>query len=290
MYRDTANGAQSSETLAVGLGWFSIALGVAELAAPQRVARFIGVSPTEKTLTTLRAYGAREVGAGLAILAQPDRPMWLWSRVAGDALDLATLGAAMNSPTTDKGRAMFATAAVLGVTALDILCARGLDQQQQDQFESDNDLFSDRRAGSSRLMSQRDSGVRVSESVTINQSMERVEERWSNLESLPQSLQQCRRASDGGPERAIVEFRHAPGGRGTEVRVEMEYQPRGVIGSVLSKVMGADPTGQVRQDLRRFKQMVETGEIVLSEGPSLRRPGQPAESVQDIRKAAGLEV
>jgi hypothetical protein len=288
MYRDTATGAQSSETLAVGLGWFSIALGVAELAAPAGVARFIGVTPTEKTINTLRAYGAREVGAGLAILAQPDRAAWLWSRVAGDAVDLASLGAAMNSPTTDRTRAMFATAAVLGVTALDVLCARQLSaaQAEEDHF------YSDRRARSgSRLISQRDNLVRVTEAVTINQSLERVEERWANLESLPQSLRQLGRSADGSGERAIVEFRHAPGGRGTEVRVEMEYQPRGgAIGAALAKVLGGDPTGQIRHDLKRFKQIVETGEVVLSEGPSLWRPGQPAETVQEIRKAAGLEV
>ena len=286
MYRDTAIGAQSSDSLAVGLGWFSIALGVAELAAPYSVARFIGVTPTETTITTLRAYGAREVGNGIAILAQPDRPTWLWSRVAGDAVDLATLGAAMQSPTTDNRRALFATAAVLGVTALDVLCARQLSEQDEEVAR-----LSDRRAADGRLLSERDNRVRVSESITINESLERVEERWSNLEALPQSLRQCARTSGGGDERAIVELRHAPGGRGTEVRVEMEYTPRGgAIGAALGKVLGGDPTGQVRQDLRRFKQIVETGEIVLSDGPSLWRPGQPAENVQDVRKAAGLEV
>ena len=286
MHRDTAYGAQSSERLAVGLGWFSIALGVAELAAPHSVARLIGVTPTEKSINTLRAYGAREVGTGIAILAQPDNPLWLWSRVAGDALDLATLGVAMNDPTPDKGNAMFATASVMGVTALDILCARQLSEQAEER-----EFYSDRRGAGGRLIAERDNRVRISESVTVNESLDRVEERWSNLEALPESLRQCRRSSDGTDERAIVELRHAPGGRGTEVRVEMEYTPRGgAIGAALAKVLGGDPTGQVRQDLKRFKQIVETGEVVLSEGPSLSRPGQPAERVQDIRTAAGWEV
>jgi hypothetical protein len=39
----------------------------------------------------LRALGGREIGAGLAILAQPDRPEWLWARVAGDGIDLSYL-------------------------------------------------------------------------------------------------------------------------------------------------------------------------------------------------------
>ena len=286
MYRDTADGAQPSQALAVGLGWFSIALGVAELAAPHSVARLIGVKPTETTLTTLRTYGAREVGTGLAILAQPDQPTWLWSRVAGDALDLATLGVAMKNPDTDDRRAMFATAAVLAVTALDVVCAR-----QLTALQDDDEMFSDRRAAGGRLVAHRDNRVRVSESVTINASLDRVEERWSNLESLPESLRMCRRSSDERDERAILELRHAPGGRGTEVRIELEYTPRGgAIGAALAKVMGGDPTGTVRQDLRRFKQIVETGEVVLSDGPSLWRPGQPARSVEEVRKAAGLGV
>jgi hypothetical protein len=284
MYSDTATGARSSESLAVGLGWFSIALGVAELAAPESVARFIGVTPTDRTINTLRAFGAREVGAGLAILAQPDQPTWMWSRVAGDAVDLASLGAAMRAPSTDTGRALFATAAVLGVTALDIIVARQLSRDE------DGESYSDRRAARGRLLASRDNVVRVSEAITINESLERVEERWTNLESLPESLRPCRRSSDGSDERAIVELRHAPGGRGTEVRIEMEYTPRGVLGTALARVLGGDPTGQVRQDLKRFKQIVETGEVLLSDGPSLWRPAQPAERVQDVRRAAGLEV
>jgi hypothetical protein len=286
MNEDTATGPQSSEALAVGLGWFSLALGVAELAAPYSVARLIGVTPTDTTINTLRAFGAREVGAGLAILAQPDRPTWLWSRVAGDAVDVASLVGAMNAPTTDRSRAMLATAAVLGVTALDVLCARQLSQQADDEWSS-----RDRRPAGGRLLASRDHRVRVSEAITINESLDRVEERWANLESRPESLRQLRRSSDGGDERAIVEFRHAPGGRGTELRVEVEYTPRGgVLGVALAKVLGGDPTGQVRQDLKRFKQIVETGEIVLSDGPALWRPGQPARDVQEIRRAAGLGV
>jgi uncharacterized membrane protein len=289
MSRDSALDVPSGDTLAMGLGWFSIALGVAELAAPHSVARFVGVAPTEKTIATLRSFGAREVGTGLAILAQPDRPAWLWSRVAGDAVDLATLGTAMNSSTTDQRRAVMAAAAVLGVTVLDIICARQLSDSGARSF--DDEGYGNRYAAEGRLMSQRDNRVRVSESITINQSLDRVEQRWSDTDSLPEALRFCRRSSDGGDERAIIEMRHAPGGRGTEVRVEMEYTPRGgALGAALARIVGGDPTGRIRQDLKRFKQIVETGEIVLSDGPSLWRPGQPAKNVQEIHKAAGLEV
>lgn len=282
MNYDTAYEAPAGETLAVSLGWFSVALGVAELAAPYRVARFIGVAPTDKSITTLRSYGAREVGAGLAILAQPGRATWLWSRVAGDALDLATLAGAMTAPTTHRGRATFAAAAVLGVAALDVLCARQLSEQ------SNGNGFHRRTAEG--WLTRADSTVRISEAITINQPLEVVENQW-NPETLPESLRSLGRSHRGGSERAIVEFRTAPGDRGTEVRVEVEYSPRGgAVAAALARVFGGDPTGQMRHDLRRFKQIVETGEVVLSEGPALWRPAQPAEHVEDIREAAELGV
>jgi hypothetical protein len=278
---------RQGESLAVGLGWFSIALGVAELTAPHSVARFIGVAPTDRAVTTLRSYGARELSNGLAILAQPDSATWLWSRVAGDALDLATLGSAINAPDTHRGRAFFAAAAVLGVTVLDVICAQQLTAQQHE-----DGWYSDRRpALGSAAMSSRDSKVRVHETVTVNAPLDRVEEQWAHLNSMPESLRSLSRSTSDTDERAIVEMRQAPGGRGTEVRVEIEYTPRGgALGSMFARLTGGDPTGQIRQDLRRFKQIVETGEVVLSDGPSLWRPAQPPQNVDEVRSAAGVGV
>ena len=56
----------STETLSLALGWFSIALGAAELMAPRRVARLIGVPADDRTLNVLRAYGARKLASGIA--------------------------------------------------------------------------------------------------------------------------------------------------------------------------------------------------------------------------------
>ena len=114
------------EQLAEGLGWFSIGLGLAELAAPDAVARFIGLRDDETTTSVLRAYGGREIGNGLAILMQPDNPAWLWSRVGGDVLDLASLASAARRDDADQRRVAAASAAVLGVTALDVICAQQL--------------------------------------------------------------------------------------------------------------------------------------------------------------------
>jgi uncharacterized membrane protein len=72
-----------------------------------------------------------------------------------------------------------------------------------------------------------------------------------------------------------VRFQRAPGNRGTEVIVEMEYTPpAGVLGAQIAKLMGQAPDQQLAKDLRRFKQLMETGEIPVSEG-LLRGAAQP---------------
>ena len=82
-HRDSA-----TDTLARGLGLFSIALGLAEFVAPRAIADALGM-PGSKSL--IRAYGAREIATGVAILASDDPTPWIWGRVAGDVLDIATL-------------------------------------------------------------------------------------------------------------------------------------------------------------------------------------------------------
>lgn len=106
--------------LARGLGWFSAALGAAELLAPRRVARACGL---ESRAGVLRAYGAREMMAGLGLLMGGPLSFWLRARAAGDVLDLATLTPAALAGGRKGRRAAIAAAAVLGVTALDVLGA-----------------------------------------------------------------------------------------------------------------------------------------------------------------------
>jgi uncharacterized membrane protein len=71
-----------------------------------------------------------------------------------------------------------------------------------------------------------------------------------------------------------VRFAKAPADRGTEVRVEVSYDaPAGAAGTLVAKLFGEEPEQQLRDDLRRFKQVMETGEVVRSEG-SLEGAGQ----------------
>lgn len=59
-----------------------------------------------------------------------------------------------------------------------------------------------------------------------------------------------------------VHFGAVPGGRGTELRVSLKYDPpAGKLGSFVSKLFGASPSCQVHSDLARFKQLMEAGEI-----------------------------
>src|SRR5689334_2427183 len=67
------------EGLAKGLGWFSIGLGLAEMASPQSVAQLVGIEDGARTRAMIRGYGARELANGVAILSQPDA-RWLWAR------------------------------------------------------------------------------------------------------------------------------------------------------------------------------------------------------------------
>lgn len=74
--------------LAQGLGWFSIALGIAELAMPRTIARASGI---KQHAALVRLYGLREIATGLGILKSADAAPWLWARVGGDMLDMATV-------------------------------------------------------------------------------------------------------------------------------------------------------------------------------------------------------
>jgi hypothetical protein len=120
--RRDADGSASGEPLATFLGLFSIGLGLWEVTDPRGVAETSGVPYTG----TLRAYGVREILCGLGILTNRRPAGWLWSRVVGDVLDLATAAAAYEGADGDADRrrkVVRTLAALLGVTVLDVVAA-----------------------------------------------------------------------------------------------------------------------------------------------------------------------
>jgi hypothetical protein len=117
----------AADNLARGLGWFSIGLGLTELFATHRLARAFGLEGSE---TLIRAFGVREISAGMAALST-EKKFGLWSRVVGDAMDLMTLLTALDSPPRQRDNVKLALIAVAGVTALDVVGTLALSAQQR---------------------------------------------------------------------------------------------------------------------------------------------------------------
>jgi hypothetical protein len=105
------------------LGWLSIALGAAQLLAPRRVARAVGVP--DHTLA-MRSCGVREIATGVALLNSERPTTWMWARVAGDVLDAALLARTMRSDGSTATRA--ALFAVGALALADLALARRLSQ------------------------------------------------------------------------------------------------------------------------------------------------------------------
>lgn len=255
---------RNPDGLAAGLGWFSVGLGLAQLAMPERVARIAGIEPTEGNVRLMRTFGMRELTSGVGILTQPVPDKWLWSRVVGDVLDLAMLGVALGNEENDRGRTLGATLAVLGVTGLDILAAREM-RHKRDVMEVD-----DVQIGAQTIF-------RI---ITIKAHPANVENDWNEFVS-----------TMGGDEsrRATVTFAPAPGGRGTEIRAELTYTPKaGKIGTAMQKMTHKSPGQMLGQDLKRFKMMIETGEIVKSDA-SIHKHMHPAQPDDTLGNANLME-
>ncbi len=277
-----------AERLAKGLGWFSIGLGVPQVLAPGRVNRLVGVEDSRRNRTIMRAMGVRELAGAPGILDRPRPGGFLFARVAGDALDLALLGAALRAKGSVRSRVAAATAAVAGVAVLDVIASA--------------------RTSRSADPTTDDGHVRAHAAITVNRAPNEVYHFWRDVENLPRFMAHLESVHGEGDVRShwvarapggrtvewdaevvedvpgelvawrslhgadvansgTVRLAPAPGGRGTEVRVEVEYQPPlGAVGAAAARLFGEQPAQQIEDDLRRFKQVVETGEVVRSEG------------------------
>lgn len=111
----------------LGLGYFSLGLGLLEVAAPGRLARWLGVEG-KSAKKVIALFGARELLAGGMLLRGPAVSTNVWNRVAGDGMDLAALGMAL-SRSNRKAAVAGALGFVAGALALDFVTARGLDSE-----------------------------------------------------------------------------------------------------------------------------------------------------------------
>jgi uncharacterized membrane protein len=303
---------EDAERVARGLGWLSVGLGLAQIAAPRGVARMIGIEGDEANRNTMFAIGVRELAAGVGILTR-ERPVGpVWTRVGGDIMDLALLGRALRNDDTQRNRLAVITAAVIGLTILDAVTGQGL-----------------ARESGTRPAARRPRGIQVRKAITIDRPRDEVYRFWRNFENLPRFMQHLERvrvldarrsrwtarapagasvewtaeliddqpnelivwrAVDGAavPNTGSVQFTPAPHG-GTAVLVELRYQPPGGrLAAVIAKLFGEEPEIQVGSDLRRLKQVLELGEVVHSDATVLGKhhPARPA-SWTDVRITAG---
>lgn len=131
-----------ADRLARALGWFSIGLGVAELLAAGPIARMLGLDDKEGLI---RAFGARELASAVSTLSV-DKPAGLASRIAGDALDLATLSPALHRDNPKRNNAAIATALVVGITLLDLIAFSSVKAAHSRERGSERDFRPQRSA------------------------------------------------------------------------------------------------------------------------------------------------
>jgi uncharacterized membrane protein len=283
------------QTLVQGLAWFSVGLGLTALLAPRSLGNLAGLGGRSGLV---RMVGARELASGIGLLSSRNSTPWLWSRVAGDAMDILTLGAAALKPTGGGNlRALTSLALVAGVTAADVSASLRYSSKSRGQ--------------QSRRLSAEDY---IERSTTIKKSPQECYDLWRRQTNAPQFMRHVQsvtevdektsrwvarlpggqrvewesRITDDVPGKRIawhslpqspivhagaVSFDPAPAGRGTIVRVVFHYRPPVTPGGIAAaRPLSFVPAFEISEDLRCFKQLLETGELATTRGqPTGRR-------------------
>ncbi len=311
--------ASGKDALATGLGLFSVGLGLAELFAPKTVARAIGVREAEPNTAVLRAAGARELASGLAILGGGNPTGWLRARVGGDVMDLALLGAAFCTSNVKRTRLTLAAGSVLAVTALDALSSYRASHASAGAEKRRPEHAVSARVHDSGLFVRKAITVHkpVSQVYGFWRELENLPRFMRHLESVEVLSADRSRFRLRGPAGANVawdaetlidepsgriawrslpgadlehvgdiRFQEAPGGRGTEVHVVLRYRaPGGAAGRAIAKLLKFLPKHELESDLRAFKQLLETGEILRSDASVHRLPHPARAPTPDTKPA-----
>jgi uncharacterized membrane protein len=301
---ETANRATPDDRLAKLLGWASLGLGVPQLTIPGQVARALAVGTGQRQRVTIMAVGGRELAAAAGLLARP-HAAWLWGRVAGDAMDLTLLGRAIkNHDGRGLGRTVTAFGAVVGITAADLYAAITRSGSRPLETTSATTVLTSpheayafwrqldnlpqfmRHLDEVRVLTDRTSRWRAK--APLGRAVE-----WDAeiVEDVPAERLSWRSTPDADiRNEGDVRFVPAPGDRGTEIHVRLRYNlPAGKLGQAVARYFGEDPRQQLDDDLRRLKQVLETGEVVRSDGAPggkharrefPQRPAQPLSAAE----------
>ena len=184
------------------------------------------------------------------------------------------------------------------------LVTRGLQERPER-----NSLLSQNRQGNRNQQNRdKEGGIQVRESVTIDKPASELYSYWRDLSNLPDIMRHLKTVEETSetrshwvakgplntslewdaeitqdnensslawksvdnsqiPNEGSVYFKDAPGGRGTEIHVSLTYHPPlGPVGAGIAKLFGEEPSQQVGEDLKRFKQRMETGEVATTKG------------------------
>jgi uncharacterized membrane protein len=266
------------------------------------VARAIGLEDDDRTRRMITAFGVREVATGLGLLRRPDSAAFAWGRVAGDAMDLAVLGKALTSDRNNRSRVAAAAAAVLGVTVLDVIAGRSLsgapaetpvhERQRERRIRVTKAITVNSTPDEAyRLWRNLENLPRFMAHLESVRVMDDRRSYWKAKAPLGATLEWTAEITQDRPHELIawrslegadvtnsgqVRFTPLPADRGVEVRVELSYDPPGgIVGATVAKLFGEEPSVQVDGDLRRFKQVLEVGEVVHSDA-SIHRGLHPA--------------
>lgn len=290
--------------LARFLGWLSLGMGVTTLAAGPTVSRLTGIDGSPAAQRVLWLAGVRELGHAATLLVGRRARWGTWVRVAGDAVDLVACGAGMRRRIGQRRRRLgYTSAAVAAVTALDLYAAvrasRGQRRRGEKRVHASVTVnrgvadvyrfwhdFENLPRFMDHLRSVRVIDDRRSRWTAKAPAGRTVEWEAEIVDDRPNELIEWR-SVPGAKVRSVgrVSFRPTPDRHGTEVRVELDYSPPGRwFGALVASAFAENPHQQVRDDLRRFKQVIETGEITRSDGMPhgvsmrhqvMQRPAQP---------------
>ena len=285
-----------SAMLAQGLGWLSVVSGVVALLAPRTAGSAAGLGYHSRS--TIRSRGMRQLATGVGILTQNNPAPWLWARTAGDVVDLALLAAGMRPGNPGRGKAALSFVTMAGVLALDALAASHLTRHAGHPLVSGvaapTDLYFETSIATTkspqecyRFWRNVENLPRFMDSLESVRALDERRFHWVAKGSESTALEWDCEITEDRPGAALawrtlngaqvpnagsVIFEPAPNGRGTIVRLSIHYSPvGGQLTTGLAKLLRQDPQSQVREDLRRFKQLVETGEIATTRGQSTGR-------------------
>jgi uncharacterized membrane protein len=245
------------------LGWMSLGLGIAQVTAPAAMNRLVGVRPTPGSATVMRAVGVQELAVGSRILARA-------ARVDGnDTRRLGTTSSALAGATlVDLAGAMWlARRSRPGRGRLHARSTITINRPLTEVYQFWRDL-ENLPEFMHHLSSVRTVDATRSHWAARGPGRRKVEWDAEIVDEKPDELIAWRAMKGAAvPNAGEVRFAPAPADAGTEVTVDLRYDlPGGRAGAAVATLFGAEPTQQVKDDLRRFKQVMETGEVVRSDG------------------------